>query len=183
MSKIKKRIERYNKKHKSFINDLINFGIKKDFNIYFDLMQYIYHCDFTYRGYNIPTIINSFNCYAMASGFGYNMDTSIYRPHVQVMENHIKTLASFFKLYVYHAPSKTNILNLTPPPQCWTHVKFFGHCGVLVDCEYVVCERCDKYRPYGDKRHILRFNEMLSELTQRDTLIERSPEIFLLTKI
>ena len=149
-------------------------------------MQYFLHCQFSYRGISVTSIIQGYRYFALNQGFGYEklLYTKWWRPHKSADIEHVQELSKFFDLYQNLSRSKNNkrsqVLILSPPKFCRTYVDFFTACGNMLNDDEKICYQCQKYFTSELELYLQRAKEMMDTIPQRDNFIERVPEIGLL---
>ena len=181
----KEKIDNYINNPLIFVKDLKNFGIKENFDTYFDLAQYFYHCNPSSCQDDVlrEKLIRYYNKrFVIYKNWGYKSTYSrhIYYPntmaHRPVSDIHIKKLEKFFNL---DANDKTLIKS---PRFCKTLIGWddFFVCGKILEKNKQICNLCSKFN--NNNRYYNR-NREINMLPIIDNLIDRAPELVLLKKI
>ena len=182
------RIKEYVDNPMSFILDLKNFGIKEDFDIYFDFMQYIPHCKIInyIKNKELDYLITQYNTtFAMMNGWGYKTSETLfapnYSPYRQISHHPIDLPRAIKLLQFLGFEASPTTIPFKLPRICGS-LLFMAEkrmiCNNLLKDRKQICDECKKYNSY-EQRSQKRFEEV-SMLPTRDNLIDRAPEIVLL---
>ena len=173
------RIMEYNYNPLSFIRDLFHAGYKKDFSVYFDIIQFLPKCTLHIVNTNsIYNILNVMNYYMINYHYGYVLNRQIskttVRTHRMPTMKHMQNLFSFFELY------SGDVLrtNLFEPILCHRSIPIFCFCANVSEKDGFVnrCSFCNETNILQDELTNIKLKFLLTE----DYIITKAPEIYFL---
>ena len=174
------RIMEYNYNPLSFIRDLFHAGYKKDFSVYFDIIQFLPKCTLHIVNTNpIYSILNAMNYYMINYNYGYILNNKreitgglAARTYRIPTMNHMQNLFSFFGLYSVYI-SRTNLFE---PYLCHMSIPIFCFCANVISERDEGCFLCKKTILHGNQLTDIKLKSLLRE----DYIIQKAPEIYFL---